>query len=91
VCTVRKTTAKDLSPVLDGTIAAIRARNYGSDSSAGYVQVFRFENNTWTHCQLGNTTIEKLKEDLNYFNQQHWTVSPAIHFAQDLARFQEQK
>ena len=35
--------------------------------------------------------IEKLKEDLKYFNQQHWTVSPSRRFARDLARFQEQK
>ena len=35
--------------------------------------------------------IEKLKEDLKYFNQQHWTVCPSIHFAEDLADFQEQK
>ena len=44
---------------------------------------------------LGSTPtaaeIEKLKEDLNYFNEQHWTVCPSIVFAEDLADFQEQK
>jgi hypothetical protein len=34
--------------------------------------------------------IENLKEDLIFFDQ-HWTVSPSILFAEDLARFQEQK
>ena len=43
----------DTSLSQDGTIAAIGAPRFGSNSYDGYVQIFRFENNAWT--QLGST------------------------------------
>ena len=41
---------------------------------------------TYTHDD-----IEELKDDLRFFDQQHWTVGPAKSFAKELSRFKEQE